>query len=82
MGRPLGFAFDVALGAGADELLDAPVSDGGSSTLLNGNGGAGGNGSCRGCVSNPNLRSLSFCGVPVGVVMCFPFPVIRRFASR
>ena len=73
-------AFAFALGAGADELPDAPVSDGGSCTGFSGNAGGGGNGLCRGGVSN--LGSLSFCGVAVGVVVCFPFPVIRRFASR
>ena len=76
----IAFAFALALGAGADELLDAPVSGGGSCTGFNGNAGVGGNACRRGGVSN--LGSLSFCGVEVGVVVCFPFCFILRFASR
>ena len=80
LGVVIAFAFALALGAGADELLDAPVSGGGRCTEFNGNTGVGGSGVCRGGVSN--LGSLSFCGVAVGVVVCFPFCVILRFASR
>ena len=60
-------ACDLALGAGADELLDAPVywGGGGSCTGFNGNEVVGGNGVC--CGSGPNCGPLSFCGVEVGV---------------
>ena len=81
----LAFAFASALGAGADELLvpeGSPVSDGGSFTALSGNAGVGGNACRRGGSPNTSFAALSFCGVAVGVVVCLPFAVIRRFASR
>ena len=76
------FAVASALGAGADELLDAPVRPpsggcGGSCTAFNGNGVG------KGCAF---IGGLAFAltvgrGESTVAVLCFPFPVIRRFAS-
>ena len=66
-----------ALGAGADELLDALVSGGGNATAFNGNDVG------KGCAF---IGGLAFAltvgrGESTVAVLCFPFPVIRRFAS-
>ena len=77
LGLPLS-PFALALGAGADELLDAPVSACGSWTAFIGND-VGGNAAC--CFGLALALLTGRCESSV-YVLFFPFPVILRCASR